>query len=118
MRKGDHAAARYEVVPHEAAIVAGLFRRYADEGIAIAELAGGWAAPAWRPHRQDPLGPLHDLGHAATRLRGPGLFGKTGRVASGRRTGGRLAGRAAGAAYTTVDRPRGDWLEIDVRPGR
>src|SRR6266436_3962403 len=39
VRKSDHAAARYEVVPHEAAIVAGLFRRYADEGIAIAELA-------------------------------------------------------------------------------
>ncbi|HEY3034502.1 MAG TPA: recombinase family protein, partial [Streptosporangiaceae bacterium] len=32
-------AARYEIVPHEAAIVAGLFRRYADEGVAIAELA-------------------------------------------------------------------------------
>jgi site-specific DNA recombinase len=39
VRKADHAAARYEVVPHEAAIVAGLFRRYADEGVAIAELA-------------------------------------------------------------------------------
>ena len=32
VRKSDHAAARYEVVPHEAAIVAGLFRRYADDG--------------------------------------------------------------------------------------
>ena len=39
VRKSDHAVARYEVVPHEAAIVAGLFRRYADEGVAIAELA-------------------------------------------------------------------------------
>ncbi len=32
VRKSDYAAARYEIVPHEAAIVAGLFRRYADEG--------------------------------------------------------------------------------------
>ena len=118
VRKGDHAAARYEVVPHEAAIVAGLFRRYADEGIAIAELA-----PVARqhrrgdPHRQDPLGPLHDLGHAPQpRLRGPGLFrqDRPRRRAGGRNRVARLAGRAAGAAYTTVDRPRGDWLEIDV----
>jgi site-specific DNA recombinase len=47
---------------------------------------------------------------------GRACFGKTGRVSeqAGRNRVARLAGRAAGAAYTTVDRPRGDWLEIDV----
>ena len=38
VRKSDHADACYEIVPHEAAIVAELFARYADGGVAIAEL--------------------------------------------------------------------------------
>ena len=38
IRKSDHADARYEIVAHEAAIVAELFARYADGGAAIAEL--------------------------------------------------------------------------------
>src|SRR5664280_2834037 len=38
VRKSDHAEARYEIVPHEAAIVAELFGRYADGGVAIGEL--------------------------------------------------------------------------------
>lgn len=36
VRKSEHAEARYEIVAHEAAIVAELFARYADGGIAIA----------------------------------------------------------------------------------
>src|SRR5215472_63260 len=39
VRKSEHAEARYEVVAHEAAIVAELFARYADGGVAIGELA-------------------------------------------------------------------------------
>ena len=118
VRKGDHAAARYEVVPHEAAIVAGLFRRYADEGIAIAELARwlGSTGVATRTgktrwDRSTIWGMLRNPAYA-----GRACFGKTGRVSeqAGRNRVARLAGRAAGAAYTTVDRPRGDWLEIDV----
>ena len=35
------AGARYEVVPHEAALVAEMFRRYAGDGAAIADL-GRW----------------------------------------------------------------------------
>jgi site-specific DNA recombinase len=38
-RKSDPGGARYEVVAHEAAVVAGVFRRYADEGATLAELA-------------------------------------------------------------------------------
>ena len=118
VRKSDHAAARYEVVPHEAAIVAGLFRRYADEGIAIAELARwlGSTGVATRTgkarwDRSTIWGMLRNPAYA-----GRACFGKTGRVSeqAGRNRVARLAGRAAGRAYSTVDRPRGDWLEIDV----
>ena len=118
VRKGDHAAARYEVVPHEAAIVAALFRRYADEGIAIAELAR-WLGSTGvttrtgkaRWDRSTIWGMLRNPAYA-----GRACFGKTGRVSeqAGRNRVARLAGRATGTAYTTVDRPRGDWLEIDV----
>ena len=39
VRKNEHADARYDVVAHEAAIVAELFRRYVEDGVAIADLA-------------------------------------------------------------------------------
>ena len=118
VRKSDHAAARYEVVPHEAAIVAALFRRYADEGVAIAELAR-WLGSTGvttrtgkaRWDRSTIWGMLRNPAYA-----GRACFGKTGRLSqqAGRNRVARLAGRATGAAYTTVDRPRGDWVEIDV----
>jgi site-specific DNA recombinase len=38
VRKTDHAGAAYEIVEHEAALVAELFRRYADDVASIAEL--------------------------------------------------------------------------------
>jgi site-specific DNA recombinase len=118
VRKSDHAAARYEVVPHEAAIVAELFRRYADEGVAIAELArwlGSTGVPARtgkaRWDRSTIWGMLRNPAYA-----GRACFGKTSRLSqpAGRNRVARLAGRATGAGYTTVDRPRSDWLEIDV----
>jgi site-specific DNA recombinase len=118
VRKSDHAAARYEIVPHEAAIVAGLFRRYADEGVAIAELAR-WLDSTGvitrtgktRWDRSTIWGMLRNPAYA-----GRACFGKTGRLSqqAGRNRVARLAGRATGNAYTTVDRPRSDWLEIDV----
>jgi site-specific DNA recombinase len=118
VRKSDHAPARYEVVPHEAAIVAGLFRRYADEGVAIAELAR-WLASTGvttrtgkaRWDRSTIWGMLRNPAYA-----GRACFGKTGRLdqQASRNRVARLAGRATGTGYTTVDRPRGDWLEIDV----
>src|SRR6266567_3768015 len=39
VRKNQHTGARYELVEHEAVLVAELFRRYADGGASIAELA-------------------------------------------------------------------------------
>jgi site-specific DNA recombinase len=118
VRKSDHAAARYEVVPHEAAVVTGMFRRYADEGIAIAELARwlGRTGVATRTGkaRWDTAtiwGMLRNPAYA-----GRACFGKTARVSeqAARNRTARLAGRATGTPYTTVDRPRSDWIEIDV----
>src|SRR5712691_1846233 len=39
VRKTDLAGAAYEVIGHEAALVAEMFRRYADDGASIADLA-------------------------------------------------------------------------------
>ena len=39
VRKNDHAEACYEIVPHEAALVAELFAHYADGGVTIGALA-------------------------------------------------------------------------------
>src|SRR5262249_11028142 len=50
VRKSAHAGAGYEIVTHEAALVAELFRRYADDGATIAELAR-WMAEQHVPTR-------------------------------------------------------------------
>src|SRR5947208_2929331 len=50
IRKTPECGARYEVIEHEAAIVAELFRRYADEGATVAELAR-WLTSAGLPTR-------------------------------------------------------------------
>ena len=76
VRKSEHAEARYEIVAHEAAIVAELFARYADGGVAIGELAR-WLSGLGVATRtgKTALGPLHGLGHAAQpRLRRAGLL--------------------------------------------
>ena len=120
VRKGDHAAARYEVVPHEAAIVAGLFRRYADEGIAIAELARwlGSTGVATRTgktrwDRSTIWGMLRNPAYA-----GRACFGKTGRVSeqAGLQPGG-PAGRARGRCRLHHRGPPPRRLARDRRPG-
>ena len=65
IRKTPDSAARYEVIEHEAVLVAEMFRRYADDGATIADLAR-WMAAAGAvtrtgKHRWD----RRDLGHAA-----------------------------------------------------
>ena len=118
VRKSEHAEARYEVVAHEAAIVAELFARYADGGVAIGELAR-WLSglgvvtrtgkPRW--DRSTVWGMLRNPAYA-----GRACFGKTMRtdqVAGLNRTA-RLAGRATPRHYTVTDRDREDWLEIPV----
>jgi site-specific DNA recombinase len=49
VRKNEHTGAAYEILEHEAALVAELFRRYADDGVSIAELPAGSPSRACRP---------------------------------------------------------------------
>ena len=113
VRKGDHAAARYEVVPHEAAIVAGLFRRYADEGVPIAELAR-WLGSTGVATRTGKA--RWDRSTIWGMLRNPAYAGRACVRQDRPAQRARLAGRATGPLppTPTVDRPRSDWLEIDV----
>ncbi len=118
IRKSDHADARYEIVAHEAAIVAELFARYADGGAAIAELTR-WTSGLGVPSRTGKSrwdrsviwGMLRNPAYA-----GRACFGKTMRTEqrAGLNRTARLAGRATPRHYTVTDRPREDWLEIPV----
>jgi site-specific DNA recombinase len=118
VRKSDHAGAAYEVVGHEAVLVAEMFRRYADDGASIADLAR-WLASQGTPtrtgkHRWDRSvvwGMLRNPAYAGT-----AVFGKTMAVAGspGLNRRARLEGRTTPRAVKTVDRPREEWLEIPV----
>jgi site-specific DNA recombinase len=118
LRRSDHADARYEVAAHEAAIVAELFRRYVEDGVAIAELAR-WLTATGVPTRTGKSrwdrsviwGMLRNPAYA-----GRACFGKTTRTADqpGLNRTARLAGRATPRSYSVTDRPREDWLEIPV----
>jgi site-specific DNA recombinase len=118
MRKTDHTGAVYEVVDHEAALVAELFRRYADEGASIAELTR-WLTTQGVPtrtgkHRWDRSvvwGMLRNPAYA-----GRAVFGKTMVVheSPGLNRVARLQGRYTARASKTVDRPRDQWTEIAV----
>src|SRR5436189_6384755 len=50
VRKNPETGARYEIVPHEAVLVAEMFRRYADDGASIADL-GRWLTAQGVPTR-------------------------------------------------------------------
>ena len=118
VRKTPEAGARYEIIEHEAVLVAELFRRYADDGATIADLAR-WLTGQGVPtrtgkHRWDRSvlwGMLRNPAYA-----GRAVFGKTqviheqpalNRVA-------RLQGRTTPRPVKTVDRPRQEWTEIPV----
>lgn len=118
VRKTEHAEARYEIVAHEAAIVAEMFDRYADGGVAIAELARwlsglGMASRTGKTRwdRSVIWGMLRNPAYT-----GRACFGKTVRTeqTAGLNRTARLAGRATPRHYTVVERPREDWLEIPV----
>jgi len=118
VRKSDHSDACYEIVPHEAAVVAEMFARYADGGVAIAELTrwlGGLGVASrtgkTRWDRSVVWGMLRNPAYA-----GRACFGKTMRTEqpAGLNRHARLAGRSAPRHYTVVERPREDWLEIPV----
>ena len=118
VRKTPDSGARYEVIEHEATLVAELFRRYADDGATIADLAR-WLTSQGAPtrtgkHRWDRSviwGMLRNPAYA-----GRAVFGKTqiihaqpalNRVA-------RLEGRTTPRPVKAVDRPREEWTEIPV----
>jgi len=118
VRKSDHAGAAYELVEHEATLVAELFRRYADDGVSIAELTR-WltehnVATRTGKNRWDRSvvwGMLRNPAYA-----GNAVFGKTRTLneSPGLNRTARLAGRATPRATKTVDRPREEWVEIAV----
>ena len=118
IRKTDHTGAVYEIVEHEAMLIAELFRRYADDGASIAELTR-WLTAQGVPtrtgkHRWDRSvvwGMLRNPAYA-----GRAVFGKTMVVheSPGLNRVARLQGRSTPRATRTVDRARDQWTEIPV----
>ena len=118
IRKTPEAGARYEILEHEAALVAELFRRYADDGATIADLAR-WLTSQGVPtrtgkHRWDRSviwGMLRNPAYA-----GRAVFGKTQIVHEqpGLNRVARLQGRTTPRAVKAVGRPREEWTEIAV----
>jgi site-specific DNA recombinase len=113
----DHGAA-YEIVAHEAALVAELVRRYVDEGASIAELTRWLSATATptrtgktRWDRSVVWGMLRNPAYA-----GRAVFGKTMTIneSPGLNRRARLQGRETPRAVKTVDRPRQEWVHIPV----
>ena len=118
LRKTPGSAARYEIIEHEAALVAEMFRRYADDGVTIADLAR-WLTSQGVPtrtgkHRWDRSvlwGMLRNPAYA-----GRAVFGKTQVIHAqpGLNRIARLQGRTTPRPVKTVDRPR---EERDRGPG-
>jgi site-specific DNA recombinase len=118
IRKTAESGARYEIVEHEAVLVAEMFRRYADDGASIADLAR-WLTSQGVPtrtgkHRWDRSviwGMLRNPAYA-----GRAVFGKTQVIHQqpGLNRIARLQGRTVPRAVKTVDRPREDWTGIPV----
>ena len=118
VRKTDLCGAAYEVIEGEAALVAEMFRRYADDGASIADLARwmGSAGAVTRTgkHRWDRSviwGMLRNRAYAGT-----AVFGKT-RISHeqpGLNRVARLQGRSVPRPVKTAARPREQWLEIPV----
>ena len=118
VRKTPESGARYEVAGHEAVLVAEMFRRYADDGAAIADL-GRWLTSQGvatrtgkeRWDRSVIWGMLRNPAYAGT-----AVFGKT-RVVhepAGLNRVARLEGRTVPRQVRTLDRPREEWTGIPV----
>ena len=118
VRKTDLCGAAYEIIEHEAALVAEMFRRYADDGASIADLAR-WLTSQGVPTRTGKT--RWDRSVVWAMLRNPAyagtaVFGKTMATSGtpGLNRVARLQGRSVPRAVKTVDRPREEWLEIGV----
>ena len=118
VRKTPESGARYEIIAHEAALIAEMFRRYADDGATIADLAR-WLTSQGVPtrtgkHRWDRSviwGMLRNPAYA-----GRAVFGKTQVIHEqpGLNRVARLQGRTVPRPVKAVDRPREEWTEIAV----
>src|SRR5256886_2633364 len=106
VRKSDHAGAAYQIIDHEAVLVAEMFHRYADGGAPIADLARRPRGERWG------LG----AGMPPPATAGAGVSGKP-RAGAGSRAltrVPRLQGRSVPRAVKTVDRPKAEWTQIPV----
>src|ERR1039457_6005232 len=118
LSKSPGSGAGYEIAEHEAALAAEMFRRYADDGASIADLAR-WLTSENVPTRTGKTrwdrsviwGMLRNPAYAGT-----AVFGKTMVVqeSPGLNRRARLEGRTTPRASRTVDLPRGEWIEIPV----
>jgi len=118
VRKTPESGARYEVVPHEAALVSEMFRRYADDGAAIADLRRWLTDQGVRTRtgkerwdRSVIWGMLRNPAYC-----GNAVFGKTQAVhePAGLNRTARLAGRTVPRQVRVQDRPKEEWTPIPV----
>jgi len=118
LRKNEHAGAAYEIIEDEAVLVAEMFRRYADDGASIADLARWLTSRGVRTRtgktrwdRSVIWGMLRNPAYAGT-----AVFGKTQvlQESPGLNRRARLEGRTTPRASRTVDRPREEWTQIPV----
>jgi site-specific DNA recombinase len=118
IRKSPQAGACYEIVEHEAALVAALFRRYTDDGASIAELTR-WLTGQGAPTRTGKT--RWDRSVVWAMLRNPAyagtaMFGKTQAVQqpAGLNRVARRQGRTTPSPSKTIDRPQDEWVSIAV----
>ena len=118
VRKTPECGARYEVVPHEAVLMTEMFRRYADDGAAIADLRRWLEDQGARTRtgkerwdRSVIWGMLRNPAYAGT-----AVFGKTMIVHEqpGLNRTARLAGRTTPRAVKSIGRPKEEWAGIPV----
>ena len=118
IRKSECAGAAYEITGHEAVLVAEMFRRYADDGASIADLAR-WLTSQGAPTRTGKS--RWDRSVVWAMLRNPAyagtaVFGKTMTVSESPALNrvARLQGRSVPRAVKTADRPKEEWTQIPV----
>ena len=118
VRKTPGSGAFYEVVEHEAVLVAEMFRRYADDSASIADLRRWLTDQGVRTRtgkerwdRSVIWGMLRNPAYAGT-----AVFGKTQAVhePAGLNRTARLAGRTVPRQVRVRDRPREEWTGIPV----
>ncbi len=118
VRKTPESGAFYEVVGHEAVLVAEMFRRYADDSASIADLRRWLTDQGVRTRtgkerwdRSVIWGMLRNPAYAGT-----AVFGKTQAVhePAGLNRTARLAGRTVPRQVRVQDRPREEWTGIPV----